>query len=77
MSKIVILGAGSMGTAFAFPAVEKKHEVFLVGTYLEDKFIDQISKKRFHPALKVKIPNKIKILKFDFFLKNQNYFYYQ
>ncbi len=67
MSKIVILGAGSMGTAFAFPAVEKKHEVFLVGTYLEDKFIDQISKKRFHSALKVKIPNKIKILKFDFF----------
>ena len=31
MAKILILGAGSMGTAFSFPCSDKKHSVVIVG----------------------------------------------
>ena len=40
MSKIVIIGAGAMGSAFAFPCLDNKHDTNIVGTHLEDKFID-------------------------------------
>ena len=36
MSNIVILGAGSMGTAFSIPCSDKNHKVTIVGTYLEN-----------------------------------------
>ena len=42
MAKILILGAGSMSTAFAFPCSDNNHQVSIVGTYLEDNFIDII-----------------------------------
>ena len=45
MGNILILGAGAMGSAFAFPCLDNGHTVFLVGTHLEDKFIDNIKKK--------------------------------
>ena len=53
MSNILILGAGSMGTAFSFPCLENKHSIVIVGTYLEDDFIDQINTTRNHPALRL------------------------
>ena len=40
MSKILILGAGSMGTAFSFPCSDNNHSVSVVGTHLENNFID-------------------------------------
>ena len=40
MSKIVIIGVGAMGTAFALPYVDNNHEVSIVGTHLENNFID-------------------------------------
>ena len=68
MAKILILGAGSMSTAFAFPCSDNNHQVSIVGTYLEDDFIDIIkSNKNIHPALKSKIPNNVKLYKFDSF----------
>ena len=55
MSKIVIIGAGAMGTAFALPCVDNNHEVSIVGTHLENNFIDNlINQDKFHPALNVK-----------------------
>ena len=30
MSKIAIIGAGAMGSAFTFPCIENKHEVYIV-----------------------------------------------
>ena len=39
MSKILIIGAGAMGSAFTVPCIDNKHEVTLVGSPLED---DQI-----------------------------------
>ena len=35
MSKIVIIGAGAMGTAFAFPCLDNNHDINIVGTHLE------------------------------------------
>ena len=41
MQKIIIIGAGAMGTAFAYPCVDNKHDVSIVGTHLEDKTIEE------------------------------------
>ena len=42
MKKIIILGAGAMGSAFTVPCIENKNEVTLVGTHLEEKVINNI-----------------------------------
>ena len=68
MSKIVIIGAGAMGTAFAFPCLYNNHDINIVGTHLENDFIDQLNKNnRLHPGLNTEIPQGINILKFDQF----------
>ena len=46
MANILIIGAGSMGTAFSFPCSDNNHSVSIVGTYLENEFIDQINSKK-------------------------------
>ncbi len=66
MSKIVIIGAGAMGSAFALPCLDNKHDINIVGTHLEDKFIDSLKKdNNLHPGLNTKIPKEIKIFKFE------------
>ena len=68
MSKIVVIGAGAMGTAFAFPCLDNNHDINVVGTHLENDFIDQMEKnQRIHPGLNTQIPNGINILKFEKF----------
>ena len=62
MSKIVIIGAGAMGTAFALPCLDNNHNINIVGTHLENDFIDDLKKNdNLHPGLKTKIPKEIKI----------------
>ena len=62
-----------MGSAFAFPCLDNGHTVFLVGTHLEDKFIDNIKKKNnLHPSLNCKLPSSTKILKFENFDQAMN-----
>ena len=71
MSKIVIIGAGAMGSAFAVPCSDNSNEVFLVGSFLEDKVIGEIKNlDNFHPILKSQLPKNIKVLKFSEF-KNE------
>ena len=66
MSKIIRIGAGAMGSAFALPCVDNQHDISIVGTHLENDFIDSLkAKENFHPGLKVKLDKKIKIHKFD------------
>ena len=68
MSKIVIIGAGAMGTAFAYPCLDNNHDINIVGTHLENSFIDSLKKNNnLHPGLNVNIPDGIKIFKFDKF----------
>ena len=70
MANILILGAGSMGSAFSFPCSENKHKVSVVGTHLEDDFIEKINSNKKHPALNCELPKSVKFLKFKN-LKNE------
>jgi glycerol-3-phosphate dehydrogenase (NAD(P)+) len=68
MSKIAIIGAGSMGTAFAFPCLDNNHDINIIGTHLENEFIELLKKnKRLHPGLNVNIPEGINLIKFENF----------
>jgi len=68
MSRIIIIGAGAMGSAFALPCLDNNHDVNIVGTHLENKFIDNLKKNNnFHPGLNTKLPDEIKIFKFEKF----------
>ena len=69
MSKIVIIGAGAMGTAFAIPCLDNNHDTNIVGTHLENDFIDKLKVENLHPGLNTKIPSGIKIFKYDQFDK--------
>ena len=44
MGKMVTIGAGAMGTAFAYPCSDNKHDVSIVGTHLENNAIDELNK---------------------------------
>jgi len=66
MKKIIIIGAGAMGSAFAVPCMENKNDVTLVGTHLEDELIKDIkSNNNFHPTLNTELPTKLKVEKFE------------
>jgi len=65
MANILILGAGSMGTAFSFPCSDNNHQVAIVGTHLENDFIDQINSNNKHPVLNCDIPKNVKFFKFE------------
>ncbi len=68
MSKIIVIGAGAMGSAFALPCFDNKHDINIVGTHLEDDFIDKLKKNsNFHPGLNITIPKEINIFKFENF----------
>ena len=67
MSKIVVIGAGAMGTAFSFPCLDNNHDINIVGTHLEDNFINNLKTNNLHPGLNIKIPQGIKIFKFEKF----------
>ena len=63
MANILILGAGAMGTAFSFPCIDNNHNVSIIGTHLENQFIDQIKKNNFHMGLNIEISKKVKFFK--------------
>ena len=66
MSKIVIIGAGAMGSAFAVPCLDNNHDITIIGTHLENDFIDSVIKnKRLHPGLNVNIPESINLIKYE------------
>jgi len=65
MANILILGAGSMGTAFSFPCSDNNHVVSIIGTHLENDFIDQINSKKKHPTLNCDVSKNVKFLKFE------------
>ena len=66
MKKIVIIGAGAMGSAFSVPCLENHNDVTLIGTHLEDDLINSIkSNNNFHPALEMELPSALKVERFD------------
>ena len=72
MANILILGAGSMGTAFSFPCSDNGHSVSIVGTHLENDFIDQIKSSKKHPALNCEISKNVTFSKFEKFQEEIN-----
>jgi len=66
MKKIIIIGAGAMGSAFAVPCIENNNDVTLIGTHLEDDLISNIkSNDNVHPALNTELPSKLNIEKYE------------
>jgi glycerol-3-phosphate dehydrogenase (NAD(P)+) len=56
MAKVVIVGAGMMGTATTFPLADNGHSVHLVGTHLDTEIIQSCKRQQYHPKLKRAIP---------------------
>ena len=66
MTKIIIIGAGAMGSAFAIQCIENNNKVTLIGTHLENNLIENIKlNKNIHPALNVSLPNSLNIENFE------------
>ena len=66
MKKIIIIGAGAMGTAVAVPCADNNNDVTIVGTHLEDDLIENINlNKQVHPTLKTQLPKEIKFESFE------------
>ena len=59
MSVITIVGAGMMGSAMCFPAMDRGHEVRLVGIHNRVS-IDEVNRSGYHPTLKRQLPDGIK-----------------
>jgi len=64
MTKIIVVGAGSMGSAFTVPCIENKNNTVLVGTHLENDLIEKLKKDHFHPSIKTKLSRELKFEKF-------------
>ena len=65
MRKIVIIGAGMMGSALVFPAMENGNEVHLVGTPIGCKNIDVCVETGKHPKLDRPCPKGVFYHQFD------------
>ena len=61
-----------MGTAFSFPCSDNGHSVSIVGTHLENDFIDQIKSSKKHPALNCEISKNVTFSKFEKFQEEIN-----
>ncbi len=59
MAKVVILGAGVMGSAFSIPLTDNGHEVALVGTHLDGDIIEEVHESRVHPRLKSRLDDTV------------------
>jgi glycerol-3-phosphate dehydrogenase (NAD(P)+) len=59
MAKVVIIGAGLMGSAMSWPLSGNGHEVCLVGTHLDDEVIDRCKSQRLHPRLNRELPGTV------------------
>lgn len=59
MARIVVLGAGVMGSAFCLAPFDTGQEVRLVGTHLDRDIIDSIAESRRHPRLGIALPEPI------------------
>ena len=64
MKKILVIGAGAMGTSFAMNCTDNRNEVTLVEPYFVN-FIEHLKKNKKHPGLGLKISKKINLSSFS------------
>lgn len=65
MAKVVVLGAGVMGSAFTMPLADNGHDVRLVGTHLDGDIIEEIHENRTHPRLKSRLRDRVQPFPYD------------
>jgi glycerol-3-phosphate dehydrogenase (NAD(P)+) len=65
MAKIVILGAGLMGSAFSLPLSDNGHTVHLVGTHLDGDIIEEIHQSHLHPRLRSRLAETVQPYTWD------------
>ena len=65
MAHVVILGAGVMGSAMAFPASDSGQRVSLVGTHFDRETIESIKGNGHHPRLNVTMPGGVMAYRID------------
>ena len=65
MKKILLIGGGAMGSAFTIPCIENNNRVTITEPYSKIFIKDLSSKNKFHSALKIKLPKKLKFKKFS------------
>jgi len=73
MKKVLIIGAGAMGAAFTFPLADNNHKVTLTEPHSKDLLNKLITKKKFHPALKLKLSKRVSVKKFTSDLLNEKW----
>lgn len=59
MAKIIVLGAGVMGSSFAQLLADTDNEVCLMGTHLDQDIIDSVLVDGTHPKLNVRLPENV------------------
>ena len=65
MKKILIIGGGAMGSAFTIPCLENNNRVTITEPYSKVFIRNLSSKNKFHSALKMNLPKKLKFRKFS------------
>ena len=65
MKKILVIGGGAMGSAFTIPCLENNNRVVITEPYSKKFISDLSSKNKFHSALKIKLPKKLKFKKYS------------
>ncbi len=65
MARILVLGAGVMGSAITVPAADNGHSVCLVGTPLDGEVIAALRDGKEHPRLGAPLGNGVDPVRFD------------
>ena len=65
MKNILVIGSGAMGAAFTIPCLDNNTNVTLCEPYNYELVKKILSKKNFHPALKLNLPKKLVVKKFS------------
>tara|TARA_B100000900_G_scaffold367365_1_gene343813 strand:- start:547 stop:1506 length:960 start_codon:yes stop_codon:yes gene_type:complete len=73
MKNILIIGGGAMGSAFTIPCLENNNKVTITEPYSKTFIKNHSSKNKFHSALKINLPKKLKFRKFSSDLFKENY----
>ena len=73
MKKILIIGGGAMGSAFTVPCLENNNSVTITEPYSKTFIKNLSSKNKFHSALKINLPKKLKFRKFSSNLLNEKF----
>ena len=65
MKNILIIGGGAMGAAFTIPCLENSNRVTITEPYSKIFIKDLSSKNKFHSALRIKLPKRLKFRKYS------------